>query len=94
MAQIEMPATPANPSTFKASNGVTYAWDGQKWTATAGQSDVSEGIAIGTNPPSTPIPGNLWYNTTDGILYVWYVDEDQSQSAGEGQWVDTRPGND
>ena len=95
MAQIEMPATPANPSTFKASNGVTYAWDGEKWTATSGASEVSKGIAIGANPPAGPYAaGALWYNTVDGILYVWYVDESQQADLGEGQWVDTRPGND
>jgi len=95
MAQeIDMPATPANPSTYKASNGVTYAWDGTKWSATAAVPDVSTGIPVSENPPDSPNEGNLWYNTVDGILYVWYVDEDQTGSLGEGQWVDIRPGND
>ncbi len=96
MAAIDMPATPANPSTYKASNGVTYVWDGQKWSATGGgggNSDVAT-ISVGTNPPSTKKEGDMWYNTVDGIMYVWYVDESQVAGAGEGQWVDTRPGGD
>ena len=92
MAAIDMPATPANPSTYAASNGVTYVWDGQKWSATGGGGDISSGISVGTNPPSSPSEGNLWYNTVDGIMYVWYVDESQVAGAGEGQWVDARPG--
>ena len=93
MAAIDMPATPANPSTYKASNGVTYVWDGQKWSAT-GSGDISSGISVGVNAPASPDVGNLWYNTSDGIMYVWYVDASQSAALGEGQWVDTRPGND
>ena len=95
MAAIDMPANPENPSTYKASNGVTYAWDGTKWTATSGADEISTGIRIGETPGQGPYePGNLWYNTVDGILYVWYSDVDQNPLLGEGQWVDTRPGND
>jgi hypothetical protein len=92
MAAIDMPATPANPSTYAASNGVTYVWDGQKWSATGGGSDAGAGISVGTNPPTSKKEGDLWYNTVDGIMYVWYVDESQVAGAGEGQWVDARPG--
>jgi hypothetical protein len=42
-------------------------------------------------PPLTPDVGDLWYNSVAGIMYVWYVDEDQRDSDGEGQWVDVRP---
>ena len=31
-------------------------------------------------------------NTTV-ISQIWYVDESQVDDAGEGQWVDCRPGN-
>lgn len=92
MAAIDMPATPANPSTFKAQNGVTYVWDGQKWSATGGGGQAGPGISVGVNPPVGPSEGDLWWNTVDGIMYVWYVDPSQVAGAGEGQWVDTRPG--
>ena len=91
---IDMPISPDNPSTFKASNGVTYLWDGVKWSATSSDTPAGEGISVGPSNPSNPSEGNLWYNTIDGILYVWYVDESQNASLGEGQWVDIRPGND
>ena len=94
MAAIDMPVSPNVGSTFKASNGVTYLWDGTKWSATSADVDVSSGINVGPSNPPNPQEGFLWYNTVDGILYVWYVDESQNASLGEGQWVDIRPGND
>ncbi len=33
------------------------------------------GVVIGDNPPSDPHDGDLWYNSDDGRLYVWYVNE-------------------
>ena len=36
-------------------------------------------------PPSDPKAGNLWYNNTDGRLYIYYTDADSSQ------WVDASP---
>ena len=36
-------------------------------------------------PPADPKAGNLWYNNTDGRLYIYYTDEDTSQ------WVDASP---
>ena len=38
-----------------------------------------------TNPPATPLPGNLWFNPEDGRLYVYYKD------ANSEQWVDASP---
>ena len=44
-------------------------------------------MPAGTNPPTNPTPesGNLWYNSDDGRLYIYYVDADTSQ------WVDASP---
>ena len=84
---IEMPATPANPSTFKASNNVTYAWDGVKWTAVGADGGGGNDV-ITPDPPDNPTPGDFWYNPNDGILYIFYDDGDSQQ------WVDVRPGND
>ena len=38
-----------------------------------------------TTPPSNPLAGNLWYNSEDGRLYIYYEDADTSQ------WVDASP---
>lgn len=58
-----------------------------------GVTDVQSGIippsyppvAIGPNPPESPIAGNLWWNSDDGRMYIFYTDNDSSQ------WVQTNP---
>ena len=96
MAAIDMPAGPGLNQIFEAQNGVNYIWDGEKWNASTSNSSGGGGgakVNVGVNPPATKASGDLWYNSNDGVLYVWYVDESQVEDAGEGQWVDTRPGN-
>ncbi len=51
---------------------------------------ADDGIAnvpAGTTPPTSPTPeaGNLWYNSDEGRLYIYYVD------ANTSQWVDASP---
>ena len=69
-------------------NGVTYEWDGQKWTASIeGSSGDSVSVHVGTNPPTgTPSQGDLWWQDEEARLYVYYTDNDSSQ------WVDASPG--
>ena len=43
---------------------------------------------IGDTPPTQPKEGEVWYCTTDGRSYVWYVDADS------GQWVESSPQSD
>ena len=42
-------------------------------------------VAVGPNPPENPIEGNLWWNTHEGRMYIYYTDADSSQ------WVQTNP---
>ena len=96
---IVMPASPTVNEAYEAQNGVTYIWDGEKWNAAApsggggGGNGGGASVSVGPNPPATKASGDLWYNSNDGILYVWYVDISQVAASGEGQWVDVRPGN-
>lgn len=47
------------------------------------QSVVNSGVA----PPSTPEENQLWFNTDDGRLYIYYNDGSSSQ------WIDASPDN-
>jgi hypothetical protein len=40
-------------------------------------------VSASTTLPVSPSPGNLWWNSEDGILYIYYQDVDSSQ------WVPT-----
>ena len=42
-------------------------------------------VPDGTTPPSNPEAGNLWYNSDQGRLYIYFEDADTSQ------WVDASP---
>lgn len=39
--------------------------------------------AIGDGPPTSPVPGQLWWESDTGMLYVWFIDA----GGGAGQWV-------
>ena len=43
-------------------------------------------VAIQDTPPTSPSPGDLWYDSSSGVLSVYYNDGDSSQ------WVVTVPG--
>ena len=96
MAAIDFPNNPADGEQYKASNGVSYIYDiiDNSWTTVAEEgSGGSARVSVGPNPPIGPAEGDLWFNSNVGILYVWYIDVDQTAD-GAGQWVDCRPGND
>ena len=42
-------------------------------------------LPASTTPPLNPEAGNLWYNSDDGRLYIYYSDGDSAQ------WVDASP---
>lgn len=37
------------------------------------------GVTVGATAPAGPNPGDAWFDSNDGTLYVWYVDADTSQ---------------
>ena len=79
---INMPIPTMVGQQYTASNDVTYVWDGQKWIS-IGSTDNN---SIGPNPPPSPTDGDFWFNTDNGILYVYMETE--------SVWVDARPGPD
>ena len=97
MAAIDMPLNPTLGDSFEAQNNVTYVCTGVDpdiWSAQqsgGGGGGGNAKVAVSPSQPSEKNIGDLWYNTNDGILYVWY--QDGTQNTLEGQWVDVRPGN-
>lgn len=76
----ERPGTPAagyiryNTTTGKF-EGYGSAWG-----------NIGGGAAIGDTPPANPGAGDLWWNSADGRMYVYYTD------ANSSQWVDLSAG--
>ena len=55
-------------------------WDGNTWVSIGGI-----GSSVTTEEPTDPSNGDLWWNTADNTLYIWYEDGDT------GQWVISVP---
>jgi hypothetical protein len=59
--------------------GYSGASPNQSWSALGGSAVVSSG------PPTGQSEGDLWYDTDDGRLFIYYND------GSSAQWVDTNP---
>jgi hypothetical protein len=71
---IDFPASPTNGQTF-SSGGVTWTWDGTKWTA----SNAGATISFGPTPPANPLVGALWWDSISGQLFIFYDDGNTKQ---------------
>ena len=67
------------------SNGRSWKWNGVQWTAVAVSSPTSAPVFVSVSPPSNPIQGSLWYNSTNSDLNIYYTDLNGSQ------WVSVVP---
>ena len=75
---ITFPNSPSNGDTHTAANGLVYSYDGEKWTTAAVDSTVAT-TTISENPPASASAGDLWFDSDNGQLYVYYQDTDSSQ---------------
>jgi hypothetical protein len=62
---------------------VLNVWDGVEWVKA---SSSGSGCWVGDAPPTEIEQGSLWWNSSNGTLYVWYDDGDTQQ------WVEAGPG--
>ena len=72
------PATPwAGQVIFETDTGSSFVWDGDSWEAAGGGGGGS--ITVADTAPSPASAGDLWWNSAEGELYLYYVDVDSSQ---------------
>ena len=85
MALYNFPDSPSNADTVTI-NGITYTYNSTKgyWTSSAGSSGGGGGASVSTSDsaPSSPSDGDLWYDTDDGGMFVYYAD------GSSNQWVE------
>lgn len=66
-------------------NGATlYAWDGVTWNIVP----QMQPVYISDTPPPNPAVGQEWWRSTNGQLYIWFVDA----GGPPGQWVQSAGG--
>ena len=88
-------------SGFTLANGDTFVYQGAEpeityvfstkydfWTGTTAGGSGSGEIISGPNPPANPEIGTLWYNSKNGITYIYFANAGEDKA----QWVDVRPG--
>ena len=85
MAVVNLPDSPANGTT-QTVNGITYTYNSSKgyWTAAGSGGGGGGGASVTTSDsaPSSPSDGDLWYDTADGGMFVYYAD------GSSNQWVE------
>jgi hypothetical protein len=72
-----------------ATNGHVLTADGDggaAWEAPSGGEGGGAGVTISDTAPSTPTAGDLWFDSTLGVLLIYYDDGDTEQ------WVSTAGG--
>lgn len=67
---LDFPDSPAVGDIFD-----NWQWDGAKWVS----APVPPAMSVRDTPPPNPNIGNLWYDSAEGNLYVWYNDGTSSQ---------------
>jgi hypothetical protein len=75
-----------NPSgyiTGITSSNVTTALGFTPYDAANPNAYITDAVTISDSAPTLPSGGNLWWNSTEGTLKIYYSDADSSQ------WVDT-----
>ena len=82
MAAVNLPDSPADGDTQDV-GGITYTYNASKgyWTAASSGGGGGGGASVTTNDsaPASPSDGDLWYDTDDGGMFVYYEDTDSSQ---------------
>jgi hypothetical protein len=78
MPALDFPSSPTNGQVYGQ-----YTYDSTKsaWRVTANPTAT---VVSSPTAPSSPVAGNLWLNTNDGVLFVYYNDGDTSQ------WVEVK----
>ena len=73
---FDFPASPTTNQTFTPPGGPTYVWNGTVWLLS--QDLTKSGVITSDTPPPQPVPGQLWFQSSTGNTYIWYVDVDSA----------------
>ena len=77
--ETNQPAAEAGQLRWNTTNTTFEGYDGNVWGKIGG------GAAVSSAAPSAANEGDLWYDTDDGRMFVYYDD------GGSSQWVDASP---
>ena len=83
---INFPTSPSNGDTVTEGN-ITYTYNATKgyWVSVEGSGGGGSSVTVSDTAPTSPSDGDMWYNSLDLNLYVYYNDGSSSQ------WVQSAP---
>jgi hypothetical protein len=73
---FDFPASPSTGTLYQPSGGPTYRYDGTVWSVIGAQ---FQGAMPSDAPPSNPVPGQLWWESDTGALFIYYDDGNSRQ---------------
>jgi len=83
---FDFPSSPTDGQVFTAPTGYVYVFATPVWklqtTSAAGPvgpAGPAQFVSISDSAPSSPTVGQLWWNSTNGNLFIWYNDGSSSQ---------------
>jgi hypothetical protein len=82
---LNFPSNPNLQPTYTDENGQSWLWDGISWNAA---NALSVTAFVDPAPPTSPVNGDLWWDSTSGKLKIYYIDGDPLAPLNSGQWVD------
>ena len=90
MALYELPSAPVMGQVWVAPGNTQYRWTGATWDLIDQRSTVLVSrvptMTMASVPPDLPLPGDLWFGTETGYLYIYYDD------GSTVQWIVANPG--
>lgn len=76
---FDFPLNPAIDDEYTVAS-ITYKWNGYGWVVKIEEPPVIPAVSvISDTPPPNPVEGQLWFDSSAGNTYIWYVDVDSSQ---------------
>ena len=73
---LDFPASPTNGQVFGS-----YIWSASKGVWQSREESAAPAV-VSPVPPTTPNPGDIWVDSSDGVSYVYYDD------GSSGQWIE------
>ena len=74
---FNFPSSPALNDQYAPVGGPTYTWDGVAWKAVVQGVPVT--VYVSDTAPPQPAIGQLWWNSANGTMSIWYADADSAQ---------------
>ena len=84
---LNFPASPVDGQIYydaTSGNRYVYVASSTKWEYSANNTPTGS-VYVSTTPPPGAVFGDLWWNSTLGTMFIYYVDTDSAQ------WVETSP---